>query len=143
MKHVDVEALVEQATKIPVKMDRAAKLKHWAGLVRQYQGTLGLYHLLEALSPAQLKDARCDGDQTALGIAVRDPVLREQGLTDTSVAGVMGFMEITQADLHEFSCNCGGAISNKDQAARIEKLAGGGGGPVSRVVNGITRMMSR
>jgi hypothetical protein len=142
MKHVDVEAAVAEATKIPVKMDRAAKLKHWANLVRNHQGPLGLYHLLEERSTYELNAILVSTDNTALGIAVRDPVLREQGLQQATVGGVMGFMEISQQYLHEFSCNCGGEISNREQAARIEKLAGGGG-PVSRVVNGITRMMSR
>jgi hypothetical protein len=144
MKHVDVEALVENATKIPVKMDRAAKLAQWAKIVREYKdGTLYLYHRLEYWTVAQLKGQPVgQGEPTAFALAVEDPIFREQGLTKPSdVHKIMGFFELSQAELHEFGCDCGGDLSNKQMADRIEKLAKPATGPVSRIVNGITRMI--
>jgi hypothetical protein len=59
---------------------------------------------------------------TALGSAARDPEFQKQGI-GTSVYDVMKFFDLTQQQLHEFSCDCGGAISKEQQAHRIEGLA--------------------
>ena len=142
MKHVDVEAAVALAVPVePKKMTREQKLMHWAGLVRCAGSDLGLYHLLEYSTDEQLSLEICSNHSTALGVAARDGLLERQGLTDKSILGVMRFMEIEKAQLHEFSCDCGGTINNRNQALRIEYLAriGGGGAGMARIVNGITR----
>jgi len=139
MKNVDVEAAVATATAIPVRklMSRAEKLTHWAGLVRAYQGPLGLYHMLEhPVRVAEHPRMNVMCDQTALGVAGRDPVLTEQGFTDKTVTGAMKFFDLSLEDLHAFSCNCGGEIGNSDQANRIERIAGGGS-MISRAVNAL------
>jgi len=138
MKNVDVEAAVATATAIPVRklMSRAEKLTHWAGLVRAYQGPLGLYHMLEHHRPEVLATLGIMGDHSALGVAARDPVLTEQGFTDKTVTGAMKFFDLSLEDLHAFSCNCGGEIGNSDQANRIERIAGGGS-MISRAVNAL------
>jgi hypothetical protein len=59
---------------------------------------------------------------TALGTAARDPEFKKQGI-GTTVHDVMKFFGLTQKQLHEFSCDCGGAISKEQQAHRIEGLA--------------------
>lgn len=146
MKNVDIEAAVADAVKLPVKkMTRAERLTHWANIVREQKGNLVLYHLLEKWNLQMLKDVIVHShDGSAFSLAAADPVLREQGLSATpTMHEVMGFFEVSQSELHEFSCDCGGSISNSQQADRIAKLAGtgGGGAIMSRVVNGITRMI--
>lgn len=146
MKNVDIEAAVADAVKLPVKkMSRAERLTHWANIVRAHPTSLELYHQLEHHNESQLKMMLIHpAHNTAFSLAVNDPVLREQGLAEgSSIHDVKGFFEVSQQELHEFSCDCGGLISNSQQADRIAKLAGtgGGGAIMSRVVNGITRMI--
>jgi hypothetical protein len=77
------------------------------------------------MSRAQLESASIGPDGvTALGIAASDPVFRAQGLnTTTSIADALRFFELSISQAHAFSCDCGGAISNDQQADRIERLA--------------------
>ncbi|MGZ4849882.1 MAG: hypothetical protein ACXV2C_00720 [Candidatus Bathyarchaeia archaeon] len=122
-----------------LSMTRKEKLMRWAKLVRNETGHLYLYHNLEYASPEQLanhpsmvvyaSDTIC---KSAFTIAYEDPIFQDAGLkkvvkfsepTVGNIADVMKFMELSQAELHEFSCDCGGEISNKDMANRIEKIA--------------------
>lgn len=136
MKTVN-EAELAQAVPVPspvAPMTRKEKLLRWAELVRNAPYPMRLYHLLENCSRSRLDEAHVYGSGCAFDIAFSDPVLREQGLTEPTIGGVMNFMEITQQQLHEFSCDCGGHISNDDMANRIEGLARGeGGGPLGYV----------
>jgi hypothetical protein len=121
MKHVDVNELV---TAIPVpapEMTRTEKLLRWAKIVRTGYN-LSLYHDLEHKSKEHLKTMTVTEHPTALGSATRDPEFQKQGI-GTTVHDVMKFFDLTQKQLHEFSCDCGGAISNEQQAHRIERLA--------------------
>jgi hypothetical protein len=125
MKHVEVTELLE-AVPILVKMDRAAKLRHWASLVRQHQWNVKLVHGLEYYTMSDLNrmSIRQHAGSTALDIAASDPVLQAQGLsTNATVGEALRFFEVTQGQAHAFSCDCGGYINNKDQADRIERLA--------------------
>ena len=125
MKHLDVTELAS-AVAIPVAMTRREKLLHWARLIRATDRPLMLYHGLEYLHPEQLRAARVTAtDPTAFGVAAADRTFREQGLpAESSIREVMGFFEVTQQQLHEFSCDCGGSISNGSMASRIERIAG-------------------
>lgn len=125
MKHVEIGELVSA---VPVKiapMTRSQKLTHWAGLIRQQAVPLHLMHGLEYLNPMQLvsyKVGQLPGP-CALGVAASDPVLQAQGLTAaTSLGDAMRFFELTLHETHAFSCDCGGHISNEEQARRIERL---------------------
>jgi hypothetical protein len=58
-------------------------------------------------------------------LAIKDPIFASQGLKyESSIYDVMSFFELTKAELHEFSCDCGGDIENIDMANRIDMLAG-------------------
>ena len=111
----------------PAPMTRSEKLRHWAGLVRNYRGRyhLILFHGLEYLTPQQLRDARMPSDHpSAFGLAAADPKFRQQGLSSSpSVTEIMGFFELSQDQLHEFACDCGGHVSNGEMARRIDGLA--------------------
>jgi hypothetical protein len=134
--HTLISAIPLPAPKPPA-MTRYEKLMRWAQLVRNAPTRMYLMHGLEYYTPDQLKvpafhyrgpDAAC----SAFGLAMADPVLAEAGLKSSveatfpgtgAISDIMGFMELTQQQLHEFSCDCGGSISNTDMADRIERLA--------------------
>lgn len=126
MKHVEIVELLVSAVPItPPKMTRREKLIRWADLIRKVSRPIGLYHALEYMSWPQLCGTCIGpGDITALGIAASDPVFQAQGLNaSTSIADALRFFELTITQAHAFSCDCGGAISNDQQADRIERLA--------------------
>lgn len=118
MKHTNVEQLVESAI-------RRERLLRWAELVRQSRVRLSLFHNLEHWNKAQLSGYLAAAlPHSALSIAARDPVFHSQGLSETySILDVLKFFSLTQEQLHEFSCDCGGAIDNSVMADRIEKMA--------------------
>jgi hypothetical protein len=63
------------------------------------------------------KRGRLNGDPTALGIAASDPLFQAQGLSaSTSIADALRFLELTITQAHAFSCDCGGTISDDQQA---------------------------
>jgi hypothetical protein len=125
MKHVEIGQLVSAVPIAPLKTTRREKLLHWAALVRKAGRPVGLYHALEYMSWAQQQRTRIGPDDvTALGIAAADPVFQAQGLNaSTSIADALRFFELSISQAHAFSCDCGGAISNDQQAERIERLA--------------------
>ncbi len=146
MKNVDVEAAVATATAIPIRkvMSRAEKLTHWAGLVRASKEPLYIYHEMERWTDKELRASVCHGRQSAFILAATDPVCREQGLpANPTFKEVLGFFDLTQTQLHEFSCDCGGYRSSGQMADRISKIAnagraaGGGGGMISRAVSAL------
>jgi hypothetical protein len=127
MEHVKIEDLVS-AVPIPVvvKMSRSEKLHYWAVLVRECRWNVRMVHGLEYARQRDLDQAviRHCAVQTALEIAISDPTLQAQGLSDRSTIGdALRFFELTQDQAHAFSCDCGGYINNGEQADRIERLA--------------------
>lgn len=123
MKEVNVSELVNA---VPLVMTRKEKLLRWAKLVMACERSLGLYHNLEYMSYADRDRVSIRAtDISALGVAVADPEFQAQGLSNPSTLNqVMDFFTLSQHELHEFSCDCGGSISNENQARRIEALAG-------------------
>jgi hypothetical protein len=121
MRHVDVEALVQV---IPIAFTREQKLRRWADLCRRSEPHLNLGHNLEYTDPHTLRNTPATYlGHSAMAVAVGDPTFNEQGLAQTaSIKDVMNFFEISKQQLHEFSCDCGGGITNEEQARRIERL---------------------
>jgi hypothetical protein len=103
-------------------MTRREKLLRFAEIVRSRSVNFSLFDGLERYSPEQLQLSGTAG--TAFEAAAADPILRDAGLTGNTVADAMKFFELSQHELHEFSCYCGGAIANSDMANRIERIAG-------------------
>jgi hypothetical protein len=126
MKLVTEQDLVS-AVAIPepkVPLSREQKLLHWASLVRASPKRFMIYHGLEYASLEILANVDVNGYHTAFAVAVQDPVLQGEGLgSEANLPEIMKFMDITQKELHEFSCDCGGDISNELMAERIEHLA--------------------
>lgn len=55
--------------------------------------------------------------------AYKDKLLREAGLESHTVGAAKRFFELSRDDLHAFSCDCGGVLSNETMARRIEAIA--------------------
>jgi len=122
MRHFGVAEFVVDR---PVRMTRREKLTRLAKLVREHPTPLCMYHMLELRTPDQLAIMWINKDEeTAFGVAVRDPVFRKEGLSERpSIADLMAFFEVTMNQLHTFSCDCGGAITREAMAIRIERIA--------------------
>lgn len=105
---------------LPV-MTRREKLLRFAQVVRNAGGGFVIYSNLEYQSDVVL--AQYSHPCSAFAAAVRDPVLNAAGLKGDSVLDAKRFFELSTEQLHEFSCDCGGAISNEQMADRIEYLA--------------------
>jgi hypothetical protein len=106
------------------RMSQKEKLYRWAELCYQYKRPLMLFHNLEHCHIGVLQTTKVMGLETAMSLAAADPVFNREGLrTTASIADVMYFFELTQQQLHEFSCDCGGQLENWDQANRIVRIA--------------------
>ncbi len=129
MKHVSIVSAEAFAVAIPIKMTRREKLLRWAKLVREngdyFGGYLALYSGLEYWPRHLLDDTHPSrGEPSAFAIAMADDILHEQGLSrNPSILGIMQFFELTQRQLHEFSCDCGGHLTKDEIADRIISLA--------------------
>lgn len=124
MKHISSEELLASVP-VPKKepMSRENKIRRWADLVLSYPNALRLMHSLEYWNSLQLQQ-KVRGTGSAMELAAADPILVSEGLNkDASFTDIMNFFEISQAQLHEFSCDCGGIIDNDRQAERIARLA--------------------
>lgn len=144
MKHVPINEIAETATVLPVKLSKKEKLVRWANLIRCSHARLVLFHNLEHYSYHELRAVPIHTcGPNAFEIATRDNVFRTAGLKhDANLVEVIGFFELTQNEVHEFSCDCGGAIDKTEMAERIEGIANGKSGynpPRPRGVFGFRR----
>jgi hypothetical protein len=112
----------------PAPMTRRAKLMRWAMIVRKAKDPFVIFHNLEHYPQVQLAGIYHPG--SAFAAAAADPILKDAGLQGETALDAMQFFELSQHELHEFSCNCGGVISNGEMANRIERIAGPG--PVAK-----------
>lgn len=120
MQHVSAKDLVSA---IPVQMTKKEKLLRWAELVREHRYNICLYSNLEYMTKSQRDTFMVTPEhRTAFSVAIEDPTFKEQGLTSHTLSNVLKFFDLSVAEAHAFSCDCGGTISNKEQAARIEYL---------------------
>jgi hypothetical protein len=122
MQYVSAKDLISA---VPVYMTKKEKLQRWAEIVRQCKNDLYLFHGLEYLNPRQLRSVypQSIGMESAFTLAEKDTTFQAQGLkVGSSLADHMEFFSLTQQELHEFSCNCGGQIDNQRMASRIQAL---------------------
>jgi hypothetical protein len=121
MKHLTAEQIAQVAT--PVPMSRADKIERWASLVERHSSGLQLYSNLERTTQSWRDNCLIhDTDCTAFALAVNDPVLREAGLVERTLGACQRFFELSLADLHEFSCDCGGHINNATMASSLRAM---------------------
>ena len=117
--HLEVTALQEHTVKVLTKKE---KLTRFAELVRKNDGVCSLYHLLERCDLATKMATGIVGSSTAFGIAAADPVFQAGGIGQ-SVSSAQKYLELSDEELHEFSCDCGGMLSNDEQADHIQDIA--------------------
>jgi hypothetical protein len=120
MEHVNVSTILDA---MPVAMTRREKFIRWAELVRKTPHRLRLYSNLEDLSRLQLRQFLVRFDGSAMGVAAADPIFQSMGLSESSsLTDVLQFFTMNLDQAHAFSCDCGGTISNEEQALRIEHI---------------------
>jgi hypothetical protein len=127
----------------PAVMTRYDKLMRFAEIVRKAHVTFFIFSNIEKKNDEIWRTTYhpC----SAFHVALQDEVLRDAGLRadlpagNISIYGAAQFFELSRTDMHAFSCDCSGQISNVQMADRIEAIANKGKGPIARIVNGITR----
>ena len=128
-KQLSAEEVLSLSMPIPIvgPMTKRAKLQRLAHIARLQSGwfksaaAFRIYHDLELYTDDEYNSISTNGSVFALANA--DPVLTKAGYAGESLGDVKRFFELTRDDLHEFSCDCGGAITNRDMADRIESIA--------------------
>jgi hypothetical protein len=120
----------------PPRMSKHEKLVRFGAIIRREIPRFGLFskpnhfvifHNLEYMTDGQL--AATYDPRSAFDLAGMDPALQKAGLRQdiqgrcVSALEAKRFFELSKDELHEFSCDCGGAISNSEMAGRIESIA--------------------
>jgi hypothetical protein len=134
MKLFDQKDLISAVPVAP--FTRTEKLVHWADLIRKSKARyMVIFHDLEHWDRRLLTTCIADligsmrippfgVTRDAFSIAMADPTFQAAGLKpSSSLKDIMEFFKLSQEQLHEFSCDCGGEITKTDMAERIEHLA--------------------
>lgn len=122
LSHAEVEAL-NSASPVSV-MTRAQKLERWAKLLER-ASYVTMAHNVEYMTQPARDSLTWAG--SPMSVAAADPVLSDAGLKGQSIKDVKDFFEITDEDVHAFSCNCGGQQTGASMAGRVRNIAGKGG----------------
>lgn len=116
--HLSAAQLAEIQT---ITLTKRAKLFRLAGLIRQRVPTIFMFSNVEYMSDVDRRMAT--HPYSAFALAAADDVLKDAGMAGDSVAEGQRFFELTNDELHAFSCDCGGHISNEQMARRVEAIA--------------------
>lgn len=111
---------IETIVAVPV-MSKREKLMRLAALVRSFGYSLYMFNGLEYRTARELETMV--HPFSAFALAAKDPILQDAGLQGDSVADAKRFFELSNDELHAFSCDCGGHLSNGAMARRIETIA--------------------
>lgn len=104
-----------------VGMTKKEKLLRWARLIREASYQLYAWRGIEYCDMYQLNGL--SNSNSAFSLAANDPIFQDAGIAGHTVGDSMRFFELSQTELHPFSCDCHGTIHNEDMASRIELLA--------------------
>ena len=128
MKHTPVAEIsrVADVHPIPLKppMTRVERLERWAEVLdREPDRVLTSIEEIEWKSEAERRAMR--SDDTALTVALEDPVLRAEGLASDRLGDAMAFFRLTDADAHFALCSCiyGQSMQAGVAARRVRMLA--------------------
>lgn len=120
-KQLSPTQLADVVSAFPV-MTKKEKLLRFAQIIRAAKQPFVIFNGIEYLTLREL-DKIVD-PRSAFAAAAADSVLRDAGMPATGTAGdAKRFFELTAYELHAFTCNCGGHISNEDMAKRVEWIA--------------------
>ena len=112
---------ISEMTSPFMPMSRRDKLLRFAKIMREHRQEIYIFSNIEYYGPADWDELR--HPRSAFALAAADPVFRGAGLTDSSAGAGAKFFELSRDDLHKFSCDCGGLLTNEEMARRIESLA--------------------
>jgi hypothetical protein len=128
MKHTPVAEIsrVADVHAIPLKppMTRVERLERWAeALDREPDRVLTSIEEIEWKPEAERRATRAD--DSALTVALEDPVLRAEGLASDRLGDAMAFFRLTDADAHFALCSCiyGQSMQAGVAARRVRMLA--------------------
>ena len=128
MKHTPVAEIsrVADVHAIPLKppMTRVERLERWAeALDRDPDRVLTSIEEIEWKPEAERRATRAD--DSALTVALEDPVLRAEGLASDRLGDAMAFFRLTEADAHFALCSCiyGQSMEAGVAARRVRMLA--------------------
>ena len=128
MKHTPVAEITRVADvhAIPLKppMTRVERLERWAeALDREPDRVLTSIEEIEWKPEAERRATRAD--DSALTVALEDPVLRAEGLASDRLGDAMAFFRLTDADAHFALCSCiyGQSMQAGVAARRVRMLA--------------------
>jgi hypothetical protein len=120
-KPLSVAEVDLQFTQTFPTLTKKAKLTRLASVVRAATGNLYIFDSIEDRDPADLN--QLSHPHSAFALAAADSVLKDAGLKSGTVGAAKTFFELSTDELHAFSCNCGGAVTNNEMARRIENIA--------------------
>ena len=128
MKHTPVAEIsrVADVHAIPLKppMTRVERLERWAeALDRDPDRVLTSIEEIEWKPEAERRATRAD--DSALTVALEDPVLRAEGLASDRLGDATAFFRLTDADAHFALCSCiyGQSMEAGVAARRVRMLA--------------------
>ncbi len=119
LSKAEVEAL---NSAVPV-MTRVQKLERWAQIVEK-STTVEITQGLEFNPHLEL----AQWPNSPMALAAADPVFQDAGLTGGTVGDARKFFELSDNQVHAFSCGCHGNLSPTQIANRIRTVAAGGFG---------------
>ena len=106
---------------VTTTLTKREKLLHLARILRGAPIHLFMFSNVEYMSA--IDKQMTSHPYSAFALAAADPILKDAGLTGSSVADGERFFELTRDELHAFSCDCGGHISNDQMARRVDAIA--------------------
>ncbi len=128
MKHTPVAEISRVADVHPAPpkqpMTRVERLERWAeALERDPDRVLTSIEEIEWKPEAERRATRAD--DSALTVALEDPVLRAEGLASDRLGDAMAFFRLTDADAHFALCSCvyGQSMQAGVAARRVRMLA--------------------
>lgn len=104
-----------------ITMTKRDKLYRLASILRAATHQVFIFHGVEYMSLAERRMAT--HPYSAFALAAADAVLKDAGMTGDSVAEGVRFFQLSKDDLHAFSCDCGGHMTNEQMASRVEAIA--------------------
>jgi hypothetical protein len=110
-------------------LSKQQKLWRLADLVERVPHPIVIFHRLEYLSEVEKYESHNQHPYSAFALAAQDATFQKDGLKGQTIAEAQRYFELSNQELHAFSCDCGGAIDNRDMARRLRRLAAGGSQP--------------
>jgi len=128
MKHMPVAEISRVADVHPIRpkppMTRVERLERWAEVLeRDPDRVLTSLEEIEWKSESERRDMRAD--DSALTVALEDPVLRAEGLASDRLGDAMAFFHLTDREAHFALCSCvyGQSMHARVAARRVRMIA--------------------